>query len=73
MRQYFWKKSKQKKVNHSEVTMMSRHGKLPQKQKWTVKNEFSIFEAETYFIDHLEVTKFPVIKKMKLELLLKNF
>ena len=38
------------------------------------KNEFFIFEAETFFIDHLKVTKFPIIKeKMKLELISKNF
>ena len=54
--------------------MMSRHGKLPQKQKWTVKNEFSIFEAETFFVDDLEYPKFSVRKeKMKLEFKFKNF
>ena len=42
---------------------MGNHAKLPENQKWSSKNEFFIFEAETLFIDHLEYPKFPVIKR----------
>ena len=53
---------------------MGNHAKLPENQKWSSKNEFFIFEAETFFIDHLEYPKFPVIKeKMKLEVKFEKF
>ena len=59
MRQHFWTKNKQKNVTHSEVTMMSRHGKFPQKQKWSSKNEFSIFEAGSLIFHNLNDAYFP--------------
>ena len=46
---------------------------LPENWIWSPKTEFCVFEAEIFFIDHLEVAKFHIFKKkMKLELIFKN-
>ena len=47
---------------------------LPENWIWFPKNEFYVFEAETFFIGNLNVAKSPVVEeKMKLELIFKNF
>ena len=42
---------------------MGNHAKLPENQKWSSKNEFFIFEAESFFVNDLERRNFPVIKR----------
>ena len=42
---------------------MGNHAKLPENQKWSSKNEFFIFEAESFFVNDLERPNFPVIKR----------
>ena len=42
---------------------MGNHAKLPENQKWSSKNEFFIFEAETFFVNDLNYPNFPVIKR----------
>ena len=40
---------------------------------WSAKNEFCVFEHETFFINNLNVAKFPIEEeKMKLELIFKK-
>ena len=45
MRQPFWKRNKEKKMNHSEMQTLSRYENSVEKPKSTPKNEFFIFEA----------------------------
>ena len=50
-------------MNHSEMQTFSRYDNYLEKPKWTPKNEFFIFEAETFFVNDLNYPNFPVIKR----------